>query len=647
MSSQWRGWFWLTLVLTVLSSTVLGWALAQPWRTTIELGELYDRPFVQGFHRKEYNSQQQVSFRWSHATATLTIPGSSQQTSVQVRLHPGTPAQSLTITSGTHTTRTTLHDGWQNLSLPLVPATPGGDATLTIQTSTHRPADDPRDLGIVVDYATVQGRGTPAWGQAVYGGLSIGLVALLTQWATRRPSLGVAVAVGVLGVAVWAILADGGQHRLLMTSYTGRLLLVLLGGTLLAAALSYGLRLLRQRGGMPWGAAVQHGLAVAAVLAFVLRFAAVVYPLTYNSDLPIILGRTWMVREGQLDQLFFPNPALTPVQWDDDVTIPRSPFYYIITTPLTLIPPEGTGDKIAMMAFSSSVDALMVVVIGILVGLAARSGRAAVASALVAAMLPLGLLFLVSWGTLPTLLGQLFALTTALLWVQLRPRLHERRVWLLFAACLTVTFLAYPTALLFLGLTGGLLLLGLTWRHDAATRPTATAALAALLVAFGLYYVWHLPTMLSRTLPTLVGGGIADEVGGGGLDLARLIGALVEQPIEKFSVLLVLLAVAGALLLLLNPVPPQSTARDARLVLACWALAFVPMALADELVLTFILKHLLHLLPIVAGGVGLLLAWLSYYRTGRLVAGLLLAWLGWQAVLFNVDAIVYGFVQLK
>lgn len=646
MSSQWRGWLWLALVLAVLSSTVLGWALAQPWRTTIEIGELYDRPFVQGFHRKEYNSQQQVSFRWSHATAALTIPGSSQHTRVQVRLHPGTPAQSLRVTSSDHTTRTTLRDGWQHLTLALVPTTPGGDATLTFETSTHRPTDDPRDLGMVVDGATVYGRGAPAWGQAVYGGLSIGLATGLTLWATRRRWLGVAVAVGLLGTAVGAILADGGQYRLLLTSYTGRLLLVLLGAAVLATAVSYGLRLLRRWGTVPWGAAVQHGLAVAAVLAFVLRFGAVVYPLTYNSDLPIILGRTWMVREGQLDQLFFPNPALTPVQWDDDVTIPRSPFYYIITTPLTLIPPEGTGDKIAMMAFSSGVDALMVLVIGILAGLAARSGRAAVASALVAAMLPLGLMFLVSWGTLPTLLGQLFALTTALLWVQLRPRLHERRVWLVFAACLSITFLAYPTALLFLGLTGGLLLVGLTWRHDSATRPTATAAAAALLAAFGLYYVWHLPTMVSRTLPTLVGGGIADEVGGGGLDVGRLVGALVAQPIEKFSLLLVLLAVGGALLLLLNPVP-RGTARDARLVLACWALAYIPMALADELVLTFILKHLLHLLPVVAAGVGVLLAWLSPSRAGRLVAGLVLAWLGWQAVLYNFDAIVYGFVQLK
>jgi hypothetical protein len=334
------------------------------------------------------------------------------------------------------------------------------------------------------------------------------------------------------------------------------------------------------------------------------------------------------------------------VQWELDVTIPRSPFYYILTVPVTFLPGHY-GDELGMMAFSSAVDALAAVLAAILALYAGGGGRAAVMAALLVAVLPFGLLVIVSWGIFPTLLAQCLSLLALVVWLNLRPRLHERRVMLLLAAVLALAFLSYPTALAFLGATLALLLALLALRRDAATLPTLNAVLLALVVVGVLYYGWHIPALLTSTLPTLAGEaagtGDANEIT---VTLQRTIDALWLQLADKFGALVLLLAAGGALALLLAG-PHSDRAAYTRLCLLAWGVSYVPFALIDEYVVTLILKQLVHLLPLLAILGGVLLGRLARRRWGRVVAGAILALVMWQGILLELDVILNAFTQLK
>jgi hypothetical protein len=149
--------------------------------------------------------------------------------------------------------------------------------------------------------------------------------------------------------------------------------------------------------------------------------------------------------------------------------------------------------------------------------------------------------------------------------------------------------------------------------------------------------------MVGETLPTLLGG--ATTGGTDDITLQRTLDALWLQLADKYGALVLLLAAGGALLLAFGRLSEQ--ARAARLVLLAWGLAYVPLALADEYIVTFILKHVLHLLPLLALLGGLLLGRLAQNRAGLLLAGAVLALVCWQGVLLELDLIVYAFPQLK
>jgi hypothetical protein len=301
-----------------------------------------------------------------------------------------------------------------------------------------------------------------------------------------------------------------------------------------------------------------------------------------------------------------------------------------------------------MLAFSSAVDALTVIWVALLALYAGGGSRAAVMAALLAGTLPFGLMVMMSWGIFPTLLGQCFSLLAAVVWLHLRPRLHERRAWLLLSFSLGLAFLSYPSALAFLGTTGAILLLLLALRRDPAALPTLKAGVLALGVVFALYYGWHIPAQVSSTLPTLL-----EEVPGaeGGTDepaitIQRTLDALWLQLADKYGLLLLALAGGGALLLALRQ-PDNRPAHYAWLLLLAWALAYIPFALIDEYVVTIIVKQLVHILPVIAVLGGVLLGRLSRQRWGMVVAGVLLVLVFWQGLLLELEHIVHGFAELK
>ncbi len=635
------------LLLGLVAALLAAAALARPWASRIDVGGLFDSPYLRDFHRVEYSETHQLDFRWSLPESALVLPGAGPLAPLELRLYGG-DAEGMTIhlDTGSGPAPIDLRPGWQRIALLPRPDGWSGDVRVAIQAPRQVSEEDERIRGVALDSIALAGRaGMPPPGQAILLGLSTALAVLLAAWAARRVWSGALVGVA-LAIGSAAVLAlDDGAWRLLLTAYSGRLLLVLLPGGLLALGIRWLLDRLAARGIISAAAQTRHALAAVALLAFLLRFGALAYPLNHNSDLPFILGRTWMVREGRLLTLFLPNPSLTPVQWEYDITIPRSPFYYIITTPVTYLPGRS-GDELGMMAFSSAVDALSVICIAILILYAGGSGRAAAMGAFLAAVLPFALMIIVSWGVFPTLLAQCFSLLAMIIWLKVWPHLHQRWAQLLLAASLALAFLAYPTALVFLGTTGALFLLLLALRRDRAALPTLAAALLALVVVTLLYYGWHLPALITKSLPTVFGDVAGDTAGGETVfTLRRTLDGLWLQLYAKYGPLVLGLAAGGGLLLAVGRLSRR--ADYSRLLLLAWCLTYIPFALADEYVVTLILKQLMYILPALAILGGLLLGQLARRRRGAIVACTILALVCWQGLLLELDAIVHAFAQLK
>lgn len=656
----------LPLLVGTCAALLVALALAQPWQAHIDLGGLSDYPFVRGFHATEYSPEHQTNFRWSRPEAALVLPGAGRVAPLIVRVHGDDTAMPLTLDAGAGPVSVPLRHGWQRLSLLPRPAPWSGDVTLSITAPPQVSVADERIRGVVFDRVSLGGRGNlPPWLQVIFPGVSVALAMLLVGWCFRRWWVGTMA--GVLLAAAWAgvLVLHQGAWRLMLTCFSGRLALVLACGVLLVAGIDRLLALLNRgrvasdlpsprtgeggggaratRGVFALGADGRRMLAGAALLAFVLRFAGMAYPLTFISDLRFTMARATMVREGHLLDLFLPNPSLTPYQWNTEATVPRSPFYYILASPLTALP--GEADRLAVMAFSSAIDALAVLIVALIVLHAGGGRRAAVLAAVLAASIPLGLMAAMSWGLFPTLLAQSLVLLAMLAWLVLKPCLPQGRAWLVLAAALTIAYIAYPTALLFLGTTWFLLLVLLALRRDPATVPTLRAGLLAAVLALLLFYGWHIPAMLAKTLPMMGERAAGHTSGGDAPGVRDLLNAIWIPFQAKYSLLVRGLAALGGVLLLAKPLTRR--AADVRLLLIAWVLTFPPMSLISEMIVPFILKDVLYLLPALAILAGLFLGGIVQRRAGRIVAAAAVALVVWQGLLLEYDSIVHGFTQLK
>jgi hypothetical protein len=247
--------------------------------------------------------------------------------------------------------------------------------------------------------------------------------------------------------------------------------------------------------------------------------------------------------------------------------------------------------------------------------------------------------------------------------------LHRRSAWLLFTIVLAIAYLAYPTALLFLGTTWAMLLVLLMLRRDQATIPTLSAGVVAGIIAVLVFYGWHIPAMLEQTLPMLLGKvtGTTPNGGSGGIEslpLADLISTVITPLRVKYGEHVLSLALGGFLLLLNSSIghnrhhrhhqqkqqkhqQKHQHTRDVWLLLLAWGLTFPLMSLMSRYVVTFILKDVLYMLPALALTGGVFLGQVMQRRTGRLIAAVVVAMVCWQGLTLELHAIVYEFVQLK
>lgn len=634
------------LLVSLLAFVAFVVLLALPWRASLDVGGLYDYPYIQGFHGGEYSQEHEVNFRWTRPEASLRLPGTGRLAPLTLRMHGATPNQSVVLDTGAGKIALRLRSGWQRVMVYPRPARWSGNVRVQLSTVAHTSAADQRERGVVVGQVGAQGTGRSVpLRQVLLLGLSAALVTLLAGWASQREWVGTLAGVVFVAGCSAVLVFDGGTWRLPLTCYTGRLALVLAVGGVVALIARRVLATLSLRGIISLEAASQRRLATVVLLAFLLRFGGMAYPLNFISDIRFSMARATMVWEGELLDLFLPNPSLTPLQWETEATVPRSPFYYILTAPLTRLP--GETDRLAMMGVSSAIDAFSVLLVGVLVLQAGGSHLAATSGALLAGSAPLGLLAAVSWGLFPTLLAQCLVLLSLVVWLHLRPRLHEGAPRLLLVGTLALAFLAYPTALLFLGTTGLVLVVLLAFQRDAATLPTLRAGMLALLIALVLFYGWHIPALLTATLPDLLGRAVSDSSSVLHLPpLPNLVNAVWEPLTAKLGPLLLGLAAGGGVLLLVEA-RQGGRGMAARPLLLAWCITYVPMALMSAYLVTFILKDVLYLLPATAVAAGIFAGRLARSRAGSVVVGVLVALVFWEGLLLELDAIVHAFYQLK
>lgn len=633
------------LIIGIVTSLLTAIVLALPWHTHIDVGNLYDHPYLVNMHAAEFSQEHQRTFRWTRPSASIVLPGVGRLVEVTMQIHGAHPQQLVDIATagGRETIQVSLRPGWQRLHLLAPSDVWSGDVRVSISTPAQTSLEDERERGIVLDWIDITGIfSVPPPLHVILTGFNAALATLLVAWVSRCRWVGGLVGVG-LGLACIVVLAGWhGMWRLMLTSFTVRLTLALLLGWVLLIGIERLLALVAMRWGISWSVPHRRWLAGVALLAFLLRQCGMSYPLNFISDIRFTMARATMVREGELLKLFLPNPSLTPVQWDTDATIPRSPLYYMLASPLTALP--GTSARLAVMALSSAIDALAIVCVALLIRQVGGSSRAALLGALLAATLPMGLMAAMSWGLFPTLLAQCCVLVTMVVWLRLYPSLHNRRAMLTFAALLTLAYVAYPTGLLFLGATWALLVVGLIIQRDASARPTLLAGIVAALGALFVFYGWHMPALVEKTLPTLVGRVASDGSSHTLPGIADILSTIWTPLRAKYGALVLGLSFGGGLLVLMQHTRPRSHAKT---LLLAWLLTYLPMALASEYVVTFILKDVLYMLPVLAILGGILLGTIARRRGGMVVALAIVVFVAWQGLLFELDAIVHAFTQLK
>lgn len=598
------------LALLLLVGSLL--AYARPLTLAIPVGRSLSWPFVEGFFAAERNDTTGEHWRWTEGIAVIGAPYAGSVTAVELRLNgeQGGPPVTLTV-AGAPPLTLQPRVGWQMLRLPLrdqaVSWDAGGAPLLQIATEARVRPGDPRALGVAVGEATLLTRPS-----APPLGLLLALLGTLVMTSGLLATLRLPYA--WLAGCVLALLASlalaSPDWRLYLTVYAWRgFALVLLCWGLYGLAWLALPRLWRAAG-LSVGADFTRALAALMVLHFATRYGARSYPLAYASDLYGHVKRANLAANGEVLRLFLPEADRAPVQWEAAVAVPYSPLYYYVTGLLVwLLPFEPI---LILDAFSALIEAALVPLLAILLLRYGLGRRAALWAGLLVGFVPFGYVAAVAWAVYPTLLGQwlaLAALAVAACWY---PGRASRRQMRWQVGVMTAAFVAYLTALAFLGTAWATLLAISAAYYRRATRALLVSGTLAGLLALALYYGWQVPALLGQAIPALQ----AKAADLGSVGIARgMLGPLAfteflwERFVKWYPWRLLLPAALGLALLALTPKRRALLA----LVLA-WCSIYPPFMLLDR-VLPLLDKPQLHLLPAIAllAGVGAA----AFARKGR------------------------------
>ncbi len=649
---------WQLLVLLGLSVVALLGAYQVERPIHIDVGGAHETPFVNNFHNKDVAADDGTRYRWTHATSFLIfkgIGGGRERTGI-LRLRSGRPdgvIQPVTVlVNGVVVQQLSVGAQWQTTQFDVRgAATAGHGIVVEIRTPAEKlPTSDGRVVGVQVSQLRLEamggGRSVPALGTVLLALLTIVVVYLIAARA-----LGVAIATdarrrtwaaigGAVGAAV--IVALFAYARPYIAAYIGALLAVLLGA-LLALLLPRPVAWLGRRCGLAVTAAEATTLCAIIALGIVVKLGGLLYPDTIVIDLGwhIRWERTFLQR--QFGALYFPSDLSSgPKEWGVGVLIPKSPLFYAMLAPFTLLPVSiGTALKL-VIGLLEVATAFFAFAIPKRMGM----GTAGLVAAFLYTVTPLSYLAL-SYGNYPTLFAQFLSVVAFAILLFAGDRLDRVGVFVAFTLVLTLSLLAYPVVALFDVCV--LVAFGI-WRWRQATDGRAqrraalipVAAVVASLVAFVAYYVQYVSVTLS-SLRTL--GTSTTESRGymeGGLRGAPSHIVMVFAKNIQVGNLLVLIVIAALGIVLARRAATPPGARGIWQFLLLWALIMPIFTLADAYV-DLLLKPLFYtILPVaIFGGVAIVWLW-RQGRAGQVAAALCCTTITAQAWLLWFHRIAYA-----
>ncbi|MBF6591994.1 MAG: hypothetical protein IVW57_15905, partial [Ktedonobacterales bacterium] len=591
---------WQPLVLLAVSLVALLGAYQVERSIRVTIGGAHETPFVQNFHDRESAEDGVTQYRWTSATSFIIFKGigGGRERTGTLRLRSGRPpdvAQPVTVlVNGVEVTRFTVGPTWQTVPFAINGAAAAGHGVVVeIRTPAAKlPNGDGRVVGVQVNALRLDavggGRTIPAWGT-----LGLALLAVLALYLIGARALGVAVredgrrrslaALGaVVGVAILVALFV--FARPYIAAYSGALLAILLGA-LGALLLPRPLIRLGARCGLIVTSAEAIALCAIFALGIVAKLGGLLYP-----DI-VVIDLNWHIRwmraflQHDFGALYFPSDLSSgPKEWGIGVLIPKSPLFYALLAPFTLLP-LALGTVLKLCAGTMEVLTIFFV-FAILkrVGM----GTAGVVAAFLYTVTPLSYLAL-SYGSYPTLFAQFLTVIAFALLLFMGHRLDQTGIFALFTLILTLSLLAYPVVAVFNMCV--LVAFGL-WRWRQATQAPekrrallipASAMLAALL-AFVSYYIQYVRVTLAsiRTLGTSTAAN-RGYTEGGLLGAPWHITTVIANNIAVGNLLILLaIAIAGAVLAYRNL--PESEGRRTWQFLLLWLLIMPVFTLVDAYV---------------------------------------------------------------
>lgn len=622
------------LVLLALTALLVFTAYQFRLGHTVHVGTLTDdKPYVVEMHQPEVTPAGR--YRWTSARSAIRLPGLGRGP-YQLTLHLAGSANPRprveVLVNGTPLSAFDLTSGFADYTVEIpASATSSGDLLIELPANTFQPPGDRRTLGVAIDRVEVRPAGDPGvllppgtqfWRLLALAALAYLLLAI-AGFGPRGATLGGAA----FSAGLFALLL---VNRPWLTVWTGQLLTATLAGTALALVLRLALPPLYRLVGLRLGPHEVRWPVALAALFFIAHFGGDLHPHTNIVDLNFHINRYQDVHERGQWVLMVESR-----EWGTRETVYPPAGYFV----MRLFRPLAPDVRQTIILFMALAEATRLCIVYLVARKASGDPRAGAFAALVFGIVPMAYLPF-SWGIATNIFGAwwitaLFAILALGYDALRRPALAA-----LALASATLALLSHPGEFVLAVATLGvaLALFGLVWRPRwrGGWPVLATITVLAGAVAFALLYRYVADAMLTQGLQTVQAklGGVS--AGGKAILPGWRVGGAIDDPIiglRGYRVTTVPALIAGGLVgywreavgyyYLWPPVFALAALRlmrgdpalaRLRLTSLVWWLVAATFALAG-LLLNVYVRYAFYLLPVIAVGAGLALAWLS--RRGR------------------------------
>lgn len=617
---------WLLLALLLAGTAILFFAVYQ-YRPahTVNVGTTTDdKPYVLNMHQAERGPEGR--YRWTGADSAVRLPGmAGGPWRVTLRLAAGANPhpRSNVLVNGVQLQTIDPQPGFKDYAFDVPASVVGnGDLIVTIKSTTFRPSNDRRELGVVLSRVSVEPIGDPGflWPPFTQTGrlLAVAVLSFLIATVAGFGPLGSLVvgASPVLGLAVLLLV-----NRPWLTVWTGQLLVATATATGLALLLRAVLPPLYRRAGLILGPDEVRWPVLLAATFFVAHFGGDLHPHTNIVDIGFHIHRFQDVNErGQLLMM------VQSREWGTRETV-YPPAAYLVMRPLRWFTPDI---RTAIVLFMALAEASRLAIVYLVARRASADRLTGIFAAIIFGIVPMAYLPF-SWGIATNVFGAWCITALFALLVLGYDRLRRPLLAGLAFVVILLGLLSHPGEFVLMSATVGvaILVFGVVVRpRFRGSWPVLVGvAVLAALVAFVLLYRYVAVAMLEQG-----GDTFRARLAGGGSQPGWRVGGAIDDPIiglRGYRVTTVPALIRGgvvgywreavgyyylwpvvlALVALIWPVRVPALARLRLVSLVWWTVAAL-FALAG-LVLNVYVRYAYYLLPVIAIGSGVTLGRLA------------------------------------